>query len=135
MKTKLLALVELVYWVVAVAAAVIGGLAIPAFLFGDGLVTLKFALFVVGFIVFGIGSFAIQPNPHGKGPVSRAFSLSIDGDSEYDFEGRIQELPPLKDEWLPTQHRISRDIKLFVTSLLILGFSIFLEYGLGVAAR
>lgn len=134
-KTNHLALVEFVYWVLAVAAGVIGFLAIPSVLFGNGLVTLKFALFVVGFIVFGLGSFAIQPSPHGKGPLSRGFSWGIDSDDVYEFEKRIQQLPPLEGEWLPIQHRVSRNIKLFVASLLILGFSMFLEFGLGVTAQ
>ncbi len=138
MKTNLLALAEFVYWVVAVAAAVVVGLAIPSFLFGSGLETLKFALFVVGFLLFGLGSFAIQPNPPGRDPLSRAFSWSLAGEGDlnpedqYEFEKHIQKLPPIDDEWLPIQDRVSRNIKLFVASLLVLGFSIFLEVGLGV---
>ena len=138
MKTSQLAIVEFVYWVVAVAAAVVVALAIPSFLMGRGLVTLKFVLFVVGFILFGLGSFAIQPNPRGRGPLARAFSWSLDSegdlnvDDQYDFEKRIQKLPPLDNQWLPLRDRVSRDVKLFVASLLVLGFSIFLEVGLGV---
>lgn len=135
MKTRLLRYVEFVFWVAAVAGAIVGVILVPAFLIGEGLLTVKYALFFIGFLMFGVGSFAIQPTPHGKGPVSKAFSLSLDGETEYGFEERLQRLPPLKGEWLPVTDRVSRNTKLFVTSLVLLGISIFLEFGLNVTAR
>ena len=126
--------VEFALWVGSVATAVVVVLAIPSLIVGDGLVTLKYALFVVGFLLFGVGSFAIQPTPHGRGPVSRLFSTSVDGEEAFGFEQRIQEFPPLDGRNLPFEERVSRDVKVFVTSLVVLGVSIILEVGLGVAA-
>lgn len=124
--------VEFALWVGTVSAAVTFALSVPAFLFGEGLLTLKYALFVVGFLLFGVGSFAIQPTPRGRDPVSRLFSLSVDGEAEFGFERRLWALPPLDGAWLPPGDRVSRDVKLFVTSLLVLGISLALEVGLGV---
>ncbi|WEL18638.1 putative membrane protein [Halorhabdus sp. SVX81] len=119
----------------SVATAVVIVLAIPSLAFGDGLITLKYALFVVGFLLFGVGSFAIQPTPHGRGPISRLFSMSLDGGHAFGFEQRIQKLPPLDGRQVPLEDRVSRGMKVFVTSLVVIGVSIFLEVGLGVAVN
>ncbi|CCQ33944.1 hypothetical protein HLRTI_002259 [Halorhabdus tiamatea SARL4B] len=126
--------VEFALWVGSVATAIVVVLAIPSLIVGNGLVTLKYALFVVGFLLFGVGSFAIQPTPRGRGPVSRLFSMSLDGGKAFGFEQRIQELPPLDGRNLPFEDRVSRNVKVFVTSLIVLGVSILLEVGLGVTA-
>lgn len=126
--------VEFALWVGSVATGIVAVLSMPSLVLGDGLVTLKYALFVVGFLLFGIGSFAIQPTPHGRGPVSRLFSMSLDGGQAFGFEQRIQEFPPLDGRNLPFEERVSRNVKVFVTSLLVLGVSIVLEVGLGVTA-
>jgi len=125
--------VELLYWVGAASGGVLLVLAVPAFLVGDGLLSLKYALFVVGFLLFGAGSFAIQPSPRGRGPVSRLFSFGIDDDAAFGFEPRLQDLPPLRRSHLAAEQRVSRNVKLFVTSLVLLGISIGLEAGLGVS--
>ena len=132
MTTRRYRYVEFVYWVAAVAGAILVVLAVPSLLFGDGLLTLKYALFVVGFLVFGVGSFAIQPSPRGRGPVSRLFSVSLDGRRELGFERRIMDLPPLDDAGLHRSDCVSRDVKIFAASLVLLGVSAFLEFGLDI---
>ncbi|WP_181686361.1 DUF7555 family protein [Halorhabdus salina] len=127
--------VEFVLWVGYVSTAVILILAIPSLAFGNGLVTLKYALFVVGFLLFGVGTFAIQPTPHGRGPVSRLFGMSLEGEQAFGFERRIRTLPPLEGNHVPDGGRVSRDVKVFVASLVLLGVSILLEVGLGVTVR
>jgi len=124
--------VEFVLWVGSVATALTLALAIPAFAVGDGLLTLKYALFVVGFLLFGVGSFAIQPSPRGRGPVTRLFSLDINGEEGFAFERRLESLPPLRGKSLPAERRVSRSVKVFVTSLVVLCLSMVLEFGLGV---
>ncbi|WP_135667424.1 DUF7555 family protein [Halorhabdus rudnickae] len=124
--------VEFFYWVGVVSGSVLLVLAVPAFLVGDGLLSLKYALFVVGFILFGVGSFAIQPSPRGRGPITRLFSFSVAGDSAFGFEQRLQELPPLEGSHLPIEYRVNRNVKLFVTSLVLLAISAVLEVWLGV---
>ncbi|WP_136689869.1 DUF7555 family protein [Halorhabdus amylolytica] len=125
--------VEFVYWVLTASGGIVLALAVPAFAVGDGLLSLKYALFVVGFLLFGVGSFAIQPSPRGRGPLSRLFSLSVDGTSQFGFERRIQQVPPLDGESLPVADRVSRDVKVFVASLVLLGVSFVLEVGFDVA--
>jgi len=135
---------EFVLWVASVAAIVVGVGAVLSFALGDGLLTLKYLLFVVGFLMFGVGSVGIQPRVRrpsmGRGdgessPRSSILgSLSTDSDAEYGFEERIQRLPPLRDERLPVVDRVSRDWKLFAASLVVLAVSLLLEAGLGVSA-
>ncbi|WP_158855153.1 hypothetical protein [Halorhabdus sp. CUG00001] len=125
---------EFALWVGYVSAVVVLVLAILSLVFGDGLITLKYALFVVGFLLFGVGTFGIQPTPHGRGPVSRLFGMSVEGDQAFGFEQRIHTLPPLAGTHLPREACVSRDVKVFVTSLVLLGVSILLEVGLGVTA-
>ena len=143
---RLLRAADLLLWVVVVAAAIVGVATVLAFVAGDGAVTLKYLLFVVGFLMFGAGSVGIQPEgfrkragPETNGGVGESRvpslgSLSADSDSEHGFEARIQQLPPLRDERLPLDDRVSRDWKLFVASLAVLCVSLLLEVGLGVTA-
>lgn len=120
---------EFAVWVVVVACAGIIVLAIPSFAFGDGLLTLKAALFVVGFLLFGVASLGLQP----KRPHRDRKLVSAESDSEFGFEERIQDVPPFRDRSLPLDARVSRNVKLFVVSLLLLAVSLLLEVGFGVA--
>ncbi|MFB6200618.1 MAG: hypothetical protein ABEI98_01260 [Halorhabdus sp.] len=124
--------VEFVYWVAVASTGILTVLGVSAFLFADGLLSLKYALFVVGFLLFGVGSFAIQPSPRGRGPLSRLFALDLGGDSLLGFEQRLEALPPLSGTPIPLERRVSRNVKLFVTSLVLLAVSFALEVGLGV---
>lgn len=134
---------EFVLWTASVAAAVVAVGAVLSFALGDGLLTLKYLLFVVGFLMFGVGSVGIQPNVRRPSMMQRddessprgsiLGSLSTDSDTEYSFEERIQRLPPLRDEQLPVVDRVSRDWKLFAASLVVLGVSLLLEAVLGVS--
>ena len=129
---NLLRIVEFGYWVGVVSTAITIVLLVPAVAFGEGLLTLKYALFVVGFLLFGVGSFAIQPSPRGRGPMSRLFAFSVDSEAEFGFEQWLQTLPPLEADPIVLDARVSRNVKVFVTSLVLLGISLFLEVGLGV---
>jgi hypothetical protein len=125
----MLRLAETALWVGTVSAAVVIVLAVPSFLFGDGLLTLKYALFVVGFVLFGFGSLAIQPvRPRQDGTL-----VDTDGDTEYGFEERIGSVLPTERR-LTLEDRVSRNTKLFVASLVVLAVSYLLESGFGVAA-
>ena len=129
MASNWLRFVDLVLWVVVVSAALVGVLGALAFAFGDGLLTLKYALFVVGFLLFGLGSIALQP----KRPHRDRKLISVDRDDEYGFEERIHELPPLRGHRLPLDARVSRNAKVFVVSLVVLAVSFGLEVGLDVS--
>lgn len=132
--------VEFVYWVGVLTAIVTVIGSILSLLVGGGLVGLKYYLFLVGFLLFGLGSFGIQPKSPRLGtkgryrqPVAKLFSFSIDGDNELWFEELIQDLPPLRDRPIALEERVSRNTKVFVTSLVVLTLSFTLEAGLGVA--
>lgn len=128
MTSNWLRLADFVLWVTTVGAAVVGVSAVIAFAVGGGLLTLKLLLFVVGFLMFGVGSVGIQP----KSPHRDEKLFSLDTITEYGFEERIQEVPPLRDNVLPFEERVSRDGKVFATSLVVLSVSLLLEVGLGV---
>lgn len=121
-------LIEFCVWVLVVSAAVTLVLGFLSLITGGGLVLLKFLLFVVGFLVFGFGSLGLQP----KSPRRDRKLITAEGDEEFRFEERVQEVPPLRDDWLPLADRVSRDTKLFVTGLVLLGVSLGMEVLLGV---
>lgn len=120
--------VEFVFWVLAAAGFVVVVALVLGFAAGEGLLGTKYVLFVVGFLLFGLGSLGIQPTPpHRDEP-----RLDLDGEYENRLEAAIQDVPPLRDESLPYDARIARGPKLFVASLLVLGVSALLEFGFGV---
>lgn len=138
-RSSLLLAVETVYWITVVTAGVVAIGSVPAVATGGGLLTLKYSLFAIGFLLFGIGSFSIQPKSPRLGdkskfrqPVTRIFSMSLDGDRPFRFEKLIQRLPPLRDHTIALENRVSRNIKVFLTSLMVLGVSWFIEAVLGV---
>ena len=125
-----LRVVEFVLWVGTVATLVTGVSLILGFVIGGGLLMAKYAMFVLGFLLVGIGSLGLQP----QRPHKDEKPLVLDT-SQNRLEARIQELPPLRDEQLRFERRIGRAPKLFVAGLVVLGVSILLEFGFGVVAR
>lgn len=122
-------LVEFLFWVATVAGVVVLACVGVGVAVGAGLVGAKYALFVVGFVLFGVGSLAIQPaSPHRE---TERFTLDRGGETM--VEAAIQRLPPLDDARLPRERRVSRDVKLFAVSLVVLGVSVLLEVGFGVS--
>jgi len=127
-RRRTLRLVEAAFWVTG--ATLLTGVvcAVPSFLFGSGLVSLKFALFVVGLLQFGLGSFGIQPErPHRDQK-----RISVEGEEPYEAEVALQRLPPLRGRQLPFTDRVSRNAKLFLTGVAVLAVSAAMEVVLGV---
>lgn len=120
--------VELVFWVIVVTGVIVAVALGLGFAAGEGLLGAKYVLFVVGFLLFGLGSLGIQPTS----PNEEKRRLSLDSDEENRLEAAIQEVPPLRDERLPFDRRIDRGVKIFVTSLVVLAVSAILEFGLDV---
>lgn len=131
MNRRVLRLVEFVYWVLAASPVVLVGAGVVGFAAGGSLLTVKYSLFVVGVLLFGIGSIGIRPAPAAP---HKDKLLSLEETAPARFEGWLQRLPPLDQHPLRFADRISRSWKLLVTSLLVLGVSLFLELGLGVTA-
>lgn len=126
--------VEFVFWVVAatvVVVAVVG----PVTFAAAGLTGVKYGLFVVGFLMFGVGSFAIQPEPPDTSLRKRrrlSEFVSLDGTDPNRLELTIARVPPLRGRVLPFERRVGRGPKVFVTSLVVLGVSLVMEFYLGV---
>jgi hypothetical protein len=80
---RFLQFVDLVLWVLAASGAVIGGSLLLGFVIGRDLLTGKYVLFVVGFLLFGIGSLLIQPTR----PQERAQLEGTDGRGQTDHGG------------------------------------------------
>jgi hypothetical protein len=128
MPSDRLRIAEFVLWVVLVGGAVSAGAIAAGLAVGGTLVSAKYAVFVVGVLLFGFGSLGIQPTPSYKAEKR----VTLESTHQNRFEARIQELPPLRGRRLPFDQRVSRNKKVFVTSLLVLGVSLFMEFGLGV---
>ena len=158
---RYLRLVEFVVWVGAASGAVIAGSLFLGLLIGRDLLTGKYIMFGVGFLLFGIGTFMIQPTrPHERAAMRRSGSRGSGGggpptgddggespdrlDPDVDistlrkrvqseasrqhrFEARVQDVGPLAGQHLPFEARIGRGPKVFVTSLVVLGFSLAME--------
>lgn len=130
MASNWLRFVEFVLWVVVVGALVSAAALLVGYLAGGSLVTAKYAVFVVGVLMFGLGSFAIQPTPSYRDEKR----VSLESTHQNRLEARIQSIPPLRGERLPFGRRVGRDKKVFVASLLVLGVSLVMEFGLGIRA-
>lgn len=172
---RYLQLVDLVLWVLAASGVIIGGSLLLGFVVGRDLLTGKYILFVVGFLIFGIGSLMIQPTrPHERAQMERTDGRGssrasgpqgaggppgpdepqagdadrgraesrVDPDvdvstlrkrvqsqrtHQHRYEAKLQEIGPLAEADLPFERRISRGTKVFLTGLVVLGFSLVLE--------
>ncbi|WP_459194965.1 DUF7555 family protein [Halosimplex sp. J119] len=128
MPSNRLRYVEFVLWVVVVGAVVSTAAIALGFLVGGTLVASKYAVFLVGIFLFGLGSIGIQPTPSYRDEKR----VSLESSHEHDFEARIQEIPPLRDDRVPFDQRVGRNAKVFATSLLVLAVSVYMEFGLGI---
>ena len=128
-----LRLLEAGYWVLAVTAGHVGGLGILAFVVGDGLLTLKYLLFVVGFLLFGVGSVVLWRGTRRRPSIWPSVGPSVDAPKEVGFERRLWDLPGLRGGYLPPAERVSRPVKLFLTGLAVLAVSYTMEAVFGIA--
>ncbi|MFC7142272.1 hypothetical protein ACFQMA_20835 [Halosimplex aquaticum] len=128
MASNRLRFAEFALWVLAVSAAVSAAAIAVGYLVGGTLVTSKYAVFLVGILLFGIGSLGIQPTPSYKDEKR----VSLESTHEHGFEARIQEIPPLRGEHVPFDQRVGRNKKVFAASLLVLGVSLVMEFWLGI---
>ncbi|MDZ7849957.1 MAG: hypothetical protein U5K70_03785 [Halodesulfurarchaeum sp.] len=132
MSTRLRAL-EAVYWVFGGTTVAILGLGVLAFVVGDGLLTLKYLLFVVGFLLFGVGSFALWRGTRRRPTIWPSMDVGPDTTDEIGLERRLWELPGLRGEYLPPSDRVSRPVKLFLTGVFVLAVSYVMEAVFGIS--
>ena len=121
------ALDAVVYGVVVVAAVVVVS-AVISVPIGWGLVGVKYALFFLGFFLFGFSAFRLRPTPPWKD------SEDPERREESRFGAFVQRIPPLDRYGLVPDDRLSTAARLFVASLLMLALSFLLETVFGVAA-
>ncbi len=131
MSTRL-RLLEAGYWVLAVASGVVVGLGVLAFVFGDGLLTLKYLLFVVGFLLFGLGSVVLWRGTRRRPSIWPSIGPDVDAPNELGFERRLWDLPGLRGAYLTPEDRVSRPVKLFLTGLAVLAVSYVMETVFGI---
>lgn len=132
------ALDAIVYVVAVTVIVVVASIAISFALGGDWL-GVKYILFIVGFVLFGIGTLKLRPTAAWrKGDGNREKALlqtgrDSDHESESWLQARIQRVPPLDRYGLRPNERLSDGAKLFLASVLILLLSFVLESVFGIA--
>ncbi|WP_123537203.1 DUF7555 family protein [Halosimplex salinum] len=119
---------EFLLWVVVVGGLVSAGAVGVGYLIGGTLVAAKYAVFLVGVALFGLGSIGIQPTPSYK----EKKRVTMESAHQNRLEAKIQEIPPLRGRRLPFDQRVGRNAKVFVTGLFVLAVSLVMEVGLGI---
>lgn len=129
LRTRLLD--ALVYGVaVTVVVTVLGGVVVLAA--GGGWNGLKVALFLLGFLLFGVSSLSLwlALSPGGSG------GNGTDGGyrERSPFESTLARVLPQVEGLVPVERRFPPSLKLFIASLVVLGCSLALEvvFGVGV---
>jgi hypothetical protein len=125
-----LRLFELVLWVVAVGGAIVSGSVVIGLAMEGGFTIAKRILFVVGFLLFGVSSFMLRPKPP-KGEDDDGV-MDVDEPDETRIEGYLQQVPPLRDNPIPADQRVNRNVKLFLVSIAVLATSFLMETVFGV---
>jgi len=100
-----------------------------SFVGGGGWGGVKYLLFFVGFLLFGITAFGLRPT--GAWTESSASSPNRE---ETRFQAVVQATPPLRRYDLAPDERLPVAAKLFVASVLVLGVSFAMERVFGVTA-
>jgi hypothetical protein len=112
---------------------------------GAGLVGVKYTLFLVGLLLFGYGAFQLRPGrPWDVDKAGDEVEIVRRGDDENKrsigsreettFQATVQRIPPLSRYSIPPEERLPPGVKLFVSSLAVLGTSFAMEavFGVGV---
>jgi hypothetical protein len=118
-----------------VASAVVVVAAAVSFALGAGWGGLKYALFFIGFLAFGIGAIGLRPAPPWTNEDdSGVDALAPTGESGGRLWRAIWRLPVFRQYHLAPEERSSSAARLFVASLFMLGVSLAMETVLGVTA-
>jgi hypothetical protein len=122
------ALDAIVYAIVVTAIVGITSIAV-SFVLGWGLVGVKFILFVVGFVLFGIGTLKLRPtSPWQEGDENESSEVSHAGsDNDSPLQRAIHRVLPLDQHELRPNNRLSDGAKLFLASVFMLVVSFLME--------
>ena len=127
-----LKLLDLCLYGLTVAVVLICAATVASFALGAGWGGSKYLLFVVGFLLFGLGAIGMRPKGAWKDDDDDDESRRVSSDDETRFQAFVQALPPLRWYELDPDDRLSLAAKLFVGSLLVLGTSFVMETAFGV---
>jgi hypothetical protein len=128
MDRRLLQVVDALLYAVGLTLVLALVSALVSFATGAGWPGVKFGLFVLGLFVFGVAALDLRPTPRWRDEPR----FSLDGDEETWFQGRIQQIPPLRGNALPPDERFSTGAKLFLAGVVTLATSFLMETVLGV---
>lgn len=127
----LLQALDTLFYGLSVAAVLVCVSAVVSFAVGGGWNGVKYLLFVVGFLLFGAGSFGMRPKAAWKDDDDD--NTSAASDAETRFQAAVQSIPPLRRYELDPEDRLSTGTRVFVSSLFVLGTSLVMEAVFGVA--
>ncbi len=112
-----------------VTAALAVGLGLLSALLGAGLNGVKYGLFVVGILLFGVATFKLRPTA----PYSDSRNLlPTHREEETGFQAAVQRSLPERYR-LDPEERLSDALKLFLASVLVLAVSFAMERVFGIA--
>ncbi|WP_227353157.1 DUF7555 family protein [Haladaptatus salinisoli] len=132
----------LVYAVAVTSVVFLVGGAL-SFSLGRGLVGVKYVLFLVGLLLFGYATFQLRPSqPWDVDRTGDGVEIvrnddraeAIGSRKETRFQAAVQRIPPLTRYSIPPEERLPAAVKLFLTSIAVLGTSFAMEavFGVGV---
>ncbi|EMA42731.1 DUF7555 family protein [Halococcus saccharolyticus] len=129
-----LKLLDLCLYGLTMAVVIICAATVVSFALGAGWGGSKYLLFVIGFLLFGIGSFGMRPKGAWKDDDDDddGESRRVSSDDETRLQAFVQAIPPLRWYELDPDDRLSLAAKLFVGSLFVLGTSFVMETAFGV---
>lgn len=135
-RTAALVSVDATAYALAVTAAAIVVAGVASVATGGGLVRLKTALFLIGFLLMGYATIRLWPSSPDdvRGGTERGAAGGPATSEETRLESFVRTLPPLRRVAPPPpSRRIEPAGKLFVASLFVLLASYLMETVLGVA--
>lgn len=127
-------LFDAVSYAVAVTGLVVGVGGLLSFLAGLDWLGVKWLLFLVGWLAFGYGTFALRPSPpwNDDDPAESRDGEVVGARTETRFQAAVQRLPPARFRRLPVDDRLPAGVNIFLASLAMLGTSMAMEFVFGV---
>lgn len=126
-------LYDLVSYVVAVAAVFVAFSVAGAAIVGAAVApAVKYGFFVLGWLTFGYGTLLLLPSrPWNDDDNTDLLEAAVDGEDS-EFQSFVQRLPPARFRPLPPNRRLPTGVRVFLSSLFVLGTSIVLEFAFGI---
>lgn len=130
---RLLKTLDAVFYAVAATLAFSVPLGLLSLLLYGDLVGLKFGLFFLGFLVFGLGAFKIQPARPWQDEDATGGMVVSNSRRDSRFQRAVRRVPPLDRYTLHSHEQLSDGAKLLLAGVTMLLASFLLERLFGVA--